>query len=296
MALPKIVADLETSLAAKIAVGGTTGTLISNVDDDGVTLADGTYYFTLDGNNSAKEHIKCTKTGTALSDIYSVSRQGVETSGCVREHRVGAKVIMTDYATYKNYFEAAVISGPGSSTDNAITRWNGTGGNVLQNSLVTVDDNGSINIPTGQTYKINGTALAKGDVGLGNVDNTSDSTKNSATVTLTNKRITPRITTITSSATPTVNSDDCDTVTITAQAANITSMTTNLSGTPTNFQKLIYRIKDDGTARTITWGASFAARGVALPTTTTISKVLTVGFIYNTVTSTWDCIASAQES
>ncbi len=117
----------------------------------------------------------------------------------------------------------------------------------------------------------------------------------SNTVTFTNKRTTPRITTITSSGTPTINTDNCDAVTITAQAAAITSMTTNLSGTPNNFDKLIFRIKDDGTARAITWGASFAARGVSLPTTTVISKVLYVGFIYNTVTSTWDCVASAQE-
>lgn len=106
----------------------------------------------------------------------------------------------------------------------------------------------------------------------------------------------PRITTISSSATPTVNTDNCDAVTITALTTAITSMTTNLSGTPKNFQKLIYRIKDDGTGRAITWGASFASRGVTLPTTTIASKVLTVGFIYNTVTSTWDCIASAQEA
>lgn len=96
-------------------------------------------------------------------------------------------------------------------------------------------------------------ALVKADVGLGNVDNTSDSTKNSATATLTNKRITPRVTTITSSATPTINTDNCDAVTITALAAAITSMTTNLSGTPSNFDKLIIRIKDNGTARAITW-------------------------------------------
>jgi hypothetical protein len=120
MSLPKIVADLETSLATKIAVGETTGTIVSNVDDDGVTLADGTYYFTLDGNNSAKEHIKCTKTGTALSDIYSVSRQGVETEGCVREHRVGAKVIMTDYATYKNYFQSALSDFVSKTQDETI--------------------------------------------------------------------------------------------------------------------------------------------------------------------------------
>ncbi len=116
------------------------------------------------------------------------------------------------------------------------------------------------------------------------------------TQTLTNKRVTPRVTTITSSATPTVNTDNCDCVTITALAAAITSMTSGLSGTPTNFDKLIFRIKDDGTARAITWGASFVAKGVALPTTTVISKLLTVGFIYDTVAATWGCVASAQEA
>jgi hypothetical protein len=116
-----------------------------------------------------------------------------------------------------------------------------------------------------------------------------------STTTLTNKRITARITTITSHATPTINTDDCDCVTITAQAADITSMTTNLSGSPTNFQKLIIRIKDDGTARAITWGAKFVAKGTSLPTTTVLSKLLTVGFIYDTVLNTWGCVGSQQE-
>ncbi len=116
------------------------------------------------------------------------------------------------------------------------------------------------------------------------------------TQTLTDKRVTPRTTTITSSATPTINTDACDDVTITALATAITSMTTNLSGTPTNFQKLIVRIKDDGTARAITWGAAFAAKGTALPTTTVATKLLTVGFIYDTVAGTWGCVASAQEA
>lgn len=115
------------------------------------------------------------------------------------------------------------------------------------------------------------------------------------TDTLTNKRVNPRVTTITSSATPTINTDDCDAVTITALATAITSFTTNLSGTPVNFQKLTIRIKDNGTARSITWGASFEAKGVSLPTTTVISKVLTVGFIYDSVTAKWGCVAVAQE-
>jgi len=116
------------------------------------------------------------------------------------------------------------------------------------------------------------------------------------TETMTNKRITKRVTSLTSSATPTINTDNCDAVDITALATAINTMTTNLSGTPTNFQTLVFRIKDNGTARAITWGASFEAKGVALPTTTVPSKVLTVGFIYDTTTSKWGCIASASEA
>lgn len=116
------------------------------------------------------------------------------------------------------------------------------------------------------------------------------------TVTLTNKRITPRVGTVASSATPTINTDNVDAYSITALTTNITSFTTNLSGTPTNFQKLIIRIKDNGTARTIAWGASFEAKGVDLPTTTVASKVLTIGFIYDNVTSKWGCVASVTEA
>ncbi len=142
------------------------------------------------------------------------------------------------------------------------------------------------------------TGIVKGDVGLGNVDNTSNATERAATATLANKRITPRVTSITSSATPTINTDDCDAVDITALATAITSMTSNLSGTPANKDRLVFEIKDNGTARAITWGASFVAGGVALPTTTVLSKILTVGFMYSTANglNKWRCIASAQET
>lgn len=106
----------------------------------------------------------------------------------------------------------------------------------------------------------------------------------------------PLVTSISSNATPTVNTDTTDFVDITALAAAITSMTTNLSGTPSNGQRLIYRIKDNGTARAITWGASFEACGVPLPTTTVISKRLTVGFIWDSTTSKFGCVASTQEA
>jgi hypothetical protein len=49
------------------------------------------------------------------------------------------------------------VQGPDSSTDNSISRFDGTDVKVVQGSLATIDDSGSINIPTGETYDINGT-------------------------------------------------------------------------------------------------------------------------------------------
>jgi hypothetical protein len=128
---------------------------------------------------------------------------------------------------------------------------------------------------------------------LGNATNaTGGLTTVDGTATLTNKRITPRVVTTTSSATPSINTDTTDVYGLTAQAVDITSFTTNLTGTPTNGQKLwIYIV---GTAaRAITWGASFEASTTALPTTTVTTARLDVGFVWNSVTSKWRCMAVA---
>lgn len=107
--------------------------------------------------------------------------------------------------------------------------------------------------------------------------------------------IQPRVGSVASSATPTINTDLYDIYSITALAANITSFTTNLSGTPGNFQQLIIRIKDNGVARTIAWGAKFCDEGVPLPTTTKASKVMTVFFFYDSVNSKWGCVGVSEE-
>lgn len=79
---------------------------------------------------------------------------------------------------------------------------------------------------------------------------------------------------------------------ITALATDITSMTTNLTGTPTHGQILIYEITGTA-ARAITWGASFEASTEALPTTTVSTDMLTVGFQWNAATSKFRCLAVA---
>ncbi|SRR6266436_10069888 len=103
-----------------------------------------------------------------------------------------------------------------------------------------------------------------------------------------------RVTATTQSATPTINTDNTDVASITGLAQAITSMTTNLSGSPAAGDSLIIEITDDGTARAITWGASFESSGqVILPTTTVISTKLTVGFLWNSASSKWRCVGVA---
>lgn len=99
--LAKVIADFRTSLATKISIGGTTATLQSATDDDSVALPAGKYYFTCDGDNMQKEYFLCDLSGTALTNLVSVSRQGAQTSGAVREHRVGASMIITNFAHIK---------------------------------------------------------------------------------------------------------------------------------------------------------------------------------------------------
>lgn len=114
----------------------------------------------------------------------------------------------------------------------------------------------------------------------------------SSTNTLTNKRITKRTGTTTSSATPTINTDNVDFYSITAQSGNITSMTTNLSGTPTEGQTLWIAMTATSGTPTVTWGASFEDSTVTASTALSTTRVDN-GFVWNSVTSKWRCVAKA---
>ena len=110
------------------------------------------------------------------------------------------------------------------------------------------------------------------------------------TETLTNKRITKRTVSITDSATPTPNSDTTDIYLVTALAQTATFGAP--TGTPTEGQQLIIRIKDNATARTLAWNAIYrASSDLALPTTTIVSKTVYLGFMYNSTDSKWDLLS-----
>lgn len=133
----------------------------------------------------------------------------------------------------------------------------------------------------------------------GDVDGNSDFTLNGGSDPLMRlyggslyARIRPRtLVTNAPGAEPIVDTDNYDFRHFTGLNTAITSMTTNLSGTPTENQPLKLSFTDNGTGRAITWGASFENGVAILPTTTIANKRLDVGFWWNTVTNKWRCMA-----
>lgn len=103
-------------------------------------------------------------------------------------------------------------------------------------------------------------------------------------------RIQPRVVTVTTSSLITINTDITDVYTVTSLSTATTF--TIPSGTPTAGQKLIVRIKDNATARALTFstgtnGFRFSSDFPA-PTTTTLSKTMYIGWVWNEADSKWD--------
>lgn len=226
------------------------------------------------------------------------------------------KGVTSAVQTQLNAKQATITFGTGVQTALGVNV--GTAGSILVNggALGTPSSGTVTNLTGTASININGTVGAttpttgsfttvttSGNLELGNASDTTISRSSagviavegvvvptvSSTSTLSNKRITKRTGTTTSSATPTINTDNVDYYSITAQTVDITSMSTNLSGTPTTAQQL--RIDITGTAaRAITWGASFANGPVALPSTTVTTTRLYVLLEYDG--TIWRCMAS----
>jgi hypothetical protein len=84
-----------------------------------------------------------------------------------------------------------------------------------------------------------------------------------------------------------------DIVRITAQAVPLTIP--NVTGTQVPNHGLVIYIKDNGTARAITWGGIYRPTGVTLPVTTVAGKRLYVGMIFNQADGYFDVVSVMQE-
>jgi hypothetical protein len=99
-----------------------------------------------------------------------------------------------------------------------------------------------------------------------------------------------RVNTIASSATPTPNADTQDMFVITALA--VAAAFGAPTGTPTSGQGLIIRVKDNGSARALSFNAAYRfSSDLDAPTTTVAGKTIYLGFIWNATDSKWDCVA-----
>lgn len=104
---------------------------------------------------------------------------------------------------------------------------------------------------------------------------------------------TPNVQAVVSSATVTPTFAN-DLVKITAQAAALALA--NPTGTAIDGHAMVIRIKDNGTARAITYDTEYRAIGVTLPTTTVLGKTLYLAMAWNSEDDKWDVFAVGQEA
>ena len=205
-----------------------------------------------------------------------------------------------------------VLRGAGPTTgvtiapgDKCVAAWNGSDfvkvaaeSAVLVGKTISVDDNTISGIAASSFVVSNGSgnidgAAAQKVIPAGVVVGTTD------TQTLTNKRITARVNAQTSTTSPWAwNSNSFDQQSFSALA---NALTINAdAGTPTDGQKTVFRFKDNGTARALTWTTgttnSFRVMGGSLPSSTVAGKTIYVGCIYNALDSRWDAVAYTQEA
>jgi len=108
-------------------------------------------------------------------------------------------------------------------------------------------------------------------------------------------RATPRLSATTSTTSLTPNIDNYNVYDVTALAAGLAVNAP--TGTPRNGDILIFRIKDNGTTRAITWNAAFQnVSGLPNITNTTVSKWHTVGTMYSTAASKWLIVSVTTEA
>lgn len=106
-------------------------------------------------------------------DYYVVSVSGSTNIDGITDWVVGDWIIYNGTFWQKiDQSEVGDVSGPGSSTDNAVARFNGTTGKVIQNSGIIIDD--SDNVSNARSYAFSGSVPASTPIGTMWFDSSTD--------------------------------------------------------------------------------------------------------------------------
>jgi hypothetical protein len=174
-------------------------------------------------------------------------------------------------------------------------------GNVSAGNFVgnLANGNSDISIPAANgniNFDVAGNANVTVFTGTGiNVAGTGNFTGNLTAANLVSTRVVTRVANngATTSGNISPNADTSDQFNIVGLTG--TSNIEIPTGTFLDGQKLLLKIKDNGTSRTLNWNTaganSYRTIGVTLPATTTANKVTYVGCVYNSSDVFWDVLA-----
>lgn len=182
-------------------------------------------------------------------------------------------------------------SGTAYGTSGQVLTSGGAGASPTWTSIT--PGTGTVTSITAGTGLSGGTITTSGTISI----NTAVTVDVSTAQTLTNKRITSRSLTLTStSGAITPNSDLYDQVNYSLTG---TSSFSNPSGTPDNGQKLTIRLYAASTQTISSWSSSsggYRAIGTTLPTSVPADKTIYVGCVYNSTDLFWDVVAVATQA
>lgn len=241
------------------------------------------------GAGAGTDYLSLTHDGTgtpALMPAVAERRYAVQIWLRKKSTNVGGGNLL--FQTVRTKFDnsvATITSSYSASTDISNSQWlyfetthTVSAGDDKYHQFRVALDSG---VPAGDTFYVGGVFVS--DLTGGFTTYTFD--------TLENKRITPRTMTPSVAASYTIDIDDVDFYSVTGQNQNVTF--NNPTGTPDDGQKLMVRIKDDGTPRLVGWGSNFQASGITGPIAQTVpNKEHNVLFVYSAGVSKWVCLAA----
>jgi len=152
-------ADYKDSVRAATTVNGTLATAYENGDTiDGVVLATSDRILIKDQSTGAENGIYVVQasgapirsadmgvgTSAGASVVFAEEGSANGDQGFLCTNNAGSDIVNTDALVFAVFTQTGAISGPGSSTDNAIVRWDGATGTAIQDSSVLISDTDSI--------------------------------------------------------------------------------------------------------------------------------------------------------